>query len=111
MKDITLGLDIGDGFECDFTISKVTRAQEEYYNGEWSFTRDIIEGEVFITKEDDVLHSGTKVMIEISEGKAASMSDCEQLSNFDSPLSDDIFDSIFMECLGYGTGILIEELT
>ena len=111
MKDITLDLDIGDGFECEFSISKVKRVQEVYFNGELSFTRDVIESEVSLTKDDDELHSGTKVMIEISEGKAASMSDWEQLSNFESPLSDEIIDSIFMECLGYGTGTLIEELT
>ena len=108
MAHITLDVDVEQGVECEFTITRIERLHEQFRNGELTFTCDVIEGEVFLSKEEEV-HSGTRISVEISEGETAFISDAEQLSNVENQLEEAVFDAIFHACLSYGIGILIED--
>ena len=114
MAHITLDVDVEQGVECQFTITRIERLHEQFRNGELTFTCDVIEGEVFLSKEEEeeeeeVVHSGTRISVEISEGETAFISDAEQLSNVENQLEEAVFDAIFHACLSYGIGILIED--
>ena len=110
MAHITLDVDVEQGVECEFTITRIERLHEQFRNGELTFTCDVIEGEVFLSKEEEEeVHSGTRISVEISEGETAFISDAEQLSNVENQLEEAVFDAIFHACLSYGIGILIED--
>lgn len=109
MAEVTLDVDVEQGVECEFTITRVERLQEQFRSGELTFTCDVIEGEVFLSKEEEVFHSGTRIIIEISEGETAFISDAEQLSNVENQLEEAIFDAVFHACVSYGITVLIED--
>ena len=109
MADVTLDVDVEHGVECEFTIRRIERVQEQFRSGELTFTCDVIEGEVFLSKEEEEVHSGTRIILEISEGETAFISDAEQLSNIENQLGEAVFDAIFHACVSYGIGVLIED--
>ena len=109
MAEVTLDVDVEQGVECEFTITRIERLQEQFRSGELTFTCDVIEGEVFLSKEEEVFHSGTRITIEISEGETAFISDAEQLSNVENQLEEAIFDAVFHACVSYGIAVLIED--